>query len=181
MLIAEERNALLQVAREAVSAAAHDQPYEPPAPPTPALAEKRGAFVTLKERGDLRGCIGFTEPLYPLIQTVALAGEAAAVRDPRFDPVRPAELPGLRLEISALTPVRPIDNVDEIVVGEHGLVIRQGGFAGLLLPQVATEWGWNREQFLAHTCRKAGLPPDAWRHGAQIFVFSAEVFGEEED
>ncbi len=181
MLTAQDKQLLLRVAREAVTAAAHGRRYEAPAPETEALKQKRGAFVTLKIREQLRGCIGYTEELYPLIQTVALAGQAAAARDPRFPPVEPGELEQIQIEISALTPLRRIDNVDEIVVGEHGLVMRQGGYSGLLLPQVATEWGWDRDEFLAQTCRKAGLPPDAWRHGAEIYIFSAEVFGEEAD
>ena len=142
----------------------------------PNFAAPRGAFVTLKIKGELRGCIGYTEPLYPLGQTVIRCAIYAASEDPRFVPVTPAELDRLEYEISVLTPVRRITDPSAVQVGRHGLVIAQGGRRGLLLPQVATENRWNREEFLAQTCVKAGLRPDAWKRGAEISVFEAIVF-----
>jgi AmmeMemoRadiSam system protein A len=144
---------------------------------TPKLAEKRGAFVTLKIRGQLRGCIGHTQPIKPLSQTVIDMAQAAAFQDPRFAPLSSKELPELEIEISALTPFRQIRDINEIVVGRHGLFIERGFNAGLLLPQVATEYGWDKVTFLEHTCLKAGLPKDAWKDGrTNIFIFSAEIF-----
>jgi len=145
-----------------------------------ALEEKRGAFVSLKKRGRLRGCIGFIEAKKPLAKTVEEMAIAAAFQDPRFEPLKKEELKDLRLEISVLTPLRRIADVGEIEVGVHGLYIRKGGCAGLLLPQVATEYGWDRDTFLRETCCKAGLAPDAWRdRDTEIYHFSADVFGEE--
>ena len=141
--------------------------------------EPRGAFVTLHSPGgDLRGCIGTILPTGPLDETVCRMAVAAAVEDPRFDPVTPGELPSLSIEISALTVPEPA-HVDQIVVGRHGLIVTRGRRKGLLLPQVAPEWGWNRLQFLDHTCRKAGLPAGAWREeGTLVEWFEAEVWGE---
>jgi hypothetical protein len=142
-----------------------------------ALAERYGAFVTLKRHGELRGCIGNIVGTAPLGETVAQMAKAAATADPRFPPLKPEELKGLELEISVLTPLEPVIDPKDIVVGRHGLFIVYGNNRGLLLPQVATEQGWDRETFLEQTCWKAGLPPGAWRNpGAQIYKFSAEVF-----
>jgi AmmeMemoRadiSam system protein A len=104
-------------------------------------------------------------------------GRAAAAEDPRFPRVTPEEVPELGVEISVLTPLRPVADPAEVEVGRHGVCVVEGARRGVLLPQVAVEWGCDRETFLDQTCRKAGLPPDAWRHGAQILVFEAEVFG----
>ena len=134
--------------------------------------------MTLHRDGDLRGCIGRIDAPDPLAEVVAECAVSAAIRDPRFPAVTHEELPLLDVEISILTPLERVNDASEIAVGRHGLVIRQGFQNGLLLPQVATEWGWDRDTFLAQTCRKAGLPPDAWRRGAEIFKFEAEVFGE---
>ncbi|MFH1069293.1 MAG: AmmeMemoRadiSam system protein A, partial [Candidatus Glassbacteria bacterium] len=148
---------------------------------TPVLAEKRGAFVTIKERGQLRGCIGMIVGMRPLVETVSEMAVAAAARDPRFNPVTVDELALLEVEISALSPITPVGDVSRIQVGRDGLIVRRGQFQGLLLPQVATEYGWDRDTFLAQTCRKAGLPPDAWKlKDTEISSFSAEVFGEKE-
>lgn len=144
----------------------------------PALQRPCGAFVTLKKGGELRGCIGSLQAAEPLADTVIEMAGAAALRDPRFEPVQPEELPAIEIEVSVLSPLRRISEVSEIEVGRHGLYLVQGLNRGVLLPQVATEQGWDREQFLRHTCLKAGLPPDAWQKGAQIFVFTAQVFGE---
>lgn len=147
----------------------------------PELLELRGAFVTLKYHADksLRGCIGYPYPIKPLWEAVRDAAISAALHDPRFPPVTPEELNELTLEISVLSPMEPVTNIEDIQIGRDGLVIRRGAQAGLLLPQVAVEYGWNREEFLKHTCMKAGLPSDAWKKGAEILRFSAEVFGDE--
>ncbi len=146
------------------------------------LAEPGACFVTLRRRnGELRGCIGTTEARAPLGATIREMARAAAQRDPRFPPVEPAERDDLTLEVSVLSAPRRISDVSEIEVGRHGLVVTHGARRGLLLPQVATEQRWDRTTFLAHTCVKAGLPPDAWRDPAtEIEVFSADVIEESE-
>ncbi len=143
--------------------------------PGGALGENCGAFVTLWKAGRLRGCIGYIEPRKPLYQTVRECAMAAALQDPRFEPVQPEELPTLRVEISVLSPIFQI-SPEQVEVGRHGLMISQGRRRGVLLPQVPVEWNWDRERFLEETCCKAGLPPDAWRHGANIEAFTAQVF-----
>ena len=145
-----------------------------------AFLQKAGAFVTLKKKGELRGCIGYIVSDMPLYQTVIDAAISAATRDPRFQPLEANELDEVTLEISVLSPPKVVTNVEEIEVGKHGIIITQGFNRGLLLPQVATEQGWDRDTFLQHTCFKAGLPPNAWEKEATIEVFSAQVFGEEE-
>ena len=142
------------------------------------LAAPGAAFVTITKNGRLRGCIGYTEAVAPLFKVVQECAVAAATEDPRFPPVSPKELPSLRVEISVLTPLFPI-RPEEVEVGRHGLMVAQGRMRGLLLPQVPVEWGWDRETFLDQACVKAGLPPSAWRHGATLRAFTAEVFGEE--
>jgi len=168
---------LLRLARRALEESVrYDSLPEVEAPPGP-LREKCGAFVTLHKMGRLRGCIGYIESLKPLYQTICECAMAAALRDPRFDAVTTEELPILHVEISVLSPLVEI-TPDQVEVGRHGLLISRGGQRGVLLPQVPVEWKWNREQFLEETCLKAGLPPDAWRHGAKIQAFTAQVFGE---
>ena len=142
------------------------------------LIKEKGAFVTIKKDGDLRGCIGHIVADAPLYQTVADMAVEAAFSDPRFPPLLPEELERIEIEISVLSELKRIENVSKIEVGKHGILIRKDFSSGLLLPQVATEYGWSREEFLEHTCLKAGLPKDAWREGADIYIFSAEVFGE---
>jgi uncharacterized protein len=176
-----DRAQLLRLARQAVEQCALGR-HLPGAdePPEEPLSARCGAFVTLRKGGLLRGCIGHIEASTPLCQTVLECAVAAALRDPRFEPVAPLELADLHIEISVLsvlTDVRP----EEVEVGRHGLVISRDFHRGLLLPQVATQWHWDREQFLEQTCVKAGLPPDAWRHGARIQAFTAQVFAETED
>jgi AmmeMemoRadiSam system protein A len=172
----EERELLLALAHRSIALALEGRSVDA-IPPTAHLAEPRGVFTTLHLEGRLRGCIGYVQPVQALYATVAEAARAAALDDPRFAPVKPAEAPLLKIEISVLSPLQPI-RPEEIVIGQHGLVVTRGGRRGLLLPQVPVEWGWGRDAFLAQTCMKAGLPPDAWRHGAQLQGFTAEVFGE---
>ena len=174
---ADEHRLLLRLAHDSIEAAL-DQRSLDLTSPTAHLAEFRGAFTTLHLLGKLRGCIGYVFPSQPLYRTVAETARAAAFDDPRFEPVTKPEAQALRIEISVLSVLRPIAP-EEVVVGKHGLVIMQGGRRGLLLPQVPLEWQWNREAFLAQTCLKAGLPRDAWLHGAELQGFTAEVFGEE--
>jgi MEMO1 family protein len=143
------------------------------------LLEKQGAFVTLTKGGQLRGCIGYIIPVHPLNKAVSDMTINAATKDPRFPPVSRDELKDIHIEISVLTPLRSIGSIDEIEVGKHGLYITKGNSSGLLLPQVATDYKWNREEFLQQTCRKAGLPQNAWKEkGAQIYIFSAQIFSE---
>lgn len=177
----EARNECLYLARKALHEFLRRQ-QEPRLyqPVHPVLREPRGAFVTLKRHGELRGCIGYVEAIKPLWETIEDCAISAASRDPRFEPVAAEELADLDIEISVLSPLEDLPDPAGVEVGRHGILIEKGYHRGLLLPQVATEYGWNREQFLAHTCLKAGLPMDAWRHGAKIKVFSADVFGEEE-
>ncbi|MEJ2007832.1 MAG: AmmeMemoRadiSam system protein A [Acidobacteriota bacterium] len=177
-LTEEERKTLLVLARQALQEGVQG----PTAPrgipdPTAALMEPRGAFVTLRKHGQLRGCIGHVQTKEPLYKTVQECAVASALTDPRFTPVTPDEVPNLHIEISVLTQPAEIAP-EQIVIGEHGLIISQGRRRGLLLPQVPVTWKWDREKFLEETCVKAGLPEDAWRRGARIEAFTAEVFEE---
>jgi AmmeMemoRadiSam system protein A len=172
----QERALLLGLAHRSIEAALREEPFRDPVP-SAHLAEARGAFTTLHIDGKLRGCVGYVVPLYPLYRTVAETAVAAAFQDDRFPPVTKAEAPLLQIEISVLSPLKPI-KPEEIVLGVHGLVVNRGSFRGLLLPQVPMEWGWDRDTFIAQTCRKAGLPPDAWKMGATLEAFTAEVFSE---
>jgi AmmeMemoRadiSam system protein A len=174
----EERELLLNLAHRSIECALADQTIDT-TPPSEHLAEPRGAFTTLHLHGLLRGCIGYVLPTASLHQTVAETARAAAFDDPRFEPVTNDEAPELKVEISVLSPMGPI-RPEEVVVGRHGLLVTMGGRRGLLLPQVPLEWGWDRENFLAQTCLKAGLAPDAWQRGAELYGFTAEVFGEAE-
>ena len=177
LLDSGDERRLLALARRALEARVRRQ-----APPDPArggaLDAPCGAFVSIHNRGELRGCLGRLEPRAPLGETVADLAASVSDSDPRFDRVSLLELPDLDIEISVLTPGQEIHAVSEIEVGRHGLIVELGTRRGLLLPQVATEHQWGREVFAAHTCLKAELPPDAWRHGARLLVFEAQVFGE---
>lgn len=178
MLTEEARAALLKIARAAIEEKLRCGGTGPPPAEFPQLRERAGAFVTLLKDDQLRGCIGYVEPIKPLAEAVASCAVSAATGDPRFPPLRPDELPHVRIEISVLSPLWKIGDPAEIVVGQHGLMIVQGARQGLLLPQVAVEYGWDRDSFLRHVCLKAGLPPDAWGRGAELFIFTAEVFRE---
>jgi len=177
-LTASEKKELLALARSAVETYVREnRVIESPAT-NPKFAANKGAFVTLKERGRLRGCIGYIEPVAPLDVTIIQTAIYAAVRDSRFEPVSAAELNRLEYEISVLTPLEEVTNPSLIRVGKHGLVIEKNGRKGLLLPQVPVENDWDREEFLAQACLKAGLPKDAWKKGAKIQSFEAIVFKE---
>lgn len=143
------------------------------------LKAERGAFVTLHAGEELRGCIGYPLPVKSLWSTIVEMAVAAASQDYRFEPVRPEELERIRIEISVLGLPRPIERPAEVEVGKHGIIVSKGHHKGLLLPQVPVEQGWDRETFLRHGCLKAGLPPDEWRKGARIEVFTAQVFSEQ--
>ena len=181
MFTEAQQRVLVEIARSAVrEAIAGVRPDAPPPDDLEGVPTASGAFVTLKRDGQLRGCIGTLECRLPLAGEIARVAVCAAREDPRFDPVQPAELDALDVEVSVLGPLEPIDPRDAAAfdIGRHGLVVEQGYRRGLLLPQVAVEWGWDREQFLSHTCNKAGLPPDAWRRGATVYRFAALVFGD---
>lgn len=160
-----------------VGTLAGKSPHTPPEPPSALLRHELGAFVTLKREGQLRGCIGNIIGQGPLYQTVWNMAQAAAFQDPRFQPLEQSELSDLELEISILGPLEHCPDPNLVQVGRHGLLMRQGRNQGLLLPQVPLEWGWDRQQFLAQTCRKAGLPASAWSDPAtEIFWFEAVIF-----
>jgi AmmeMemoRadiSam system protein A len=142
------------------------------------LKERRGAFVTLTVDGELRGCIGYPLPEKPLDETIIEMAVAAATQDTRFEPLAANELNKLKIEISVLGLPEPVKEPAEVQVGRHGIIVSKGFHRGLLLPQVPVEYGWDREAYLDHGCLKAGLPPDAWKKGAKIQVFTAQVFSE---
>lgn len=176
----ETGECLLEHARAVVEAVVTDE--SPPEPPDLAgLSEKRGAFVTLKKDGELRGCIGRPRPDQPLSEALEAAATEAATGDPRFPPVSPEELDSITVSVSVLTPPESLPDIDpgDIVVGRDGLILTRGRQSGLLLPQVAADRDWTAEQFLRETARKAGLPPDAWKQGeTTVKRFSAQVFAE---
>lgn len=179
MTTPDERRRLLEFVRASVEAAATGSP-PPPVPEGPPFDRDGGAFVTLKTAsGALRGCIGHFMGTGSLGSTLSDMATSAAVHDPRFIPVSPGEVDGLSIQISLLSPMAAA-SAEDVVPGVHGVYVRSGPRTGTLLPQVAVEEGWDRETLLAHTCLKAGLPPDAWRDGGRIsiFTYTAEVFGE---
>ena len=173
----EEKNTLHHIAKTVVENKVRGKAVPEFKIESPILKENRGAFVTIQKKGQLRGCIGYIEGHGPLHKTIEEMAEAAAFRDPRFTPVKENELPELEIEISVLTPLKKIQDVNEIQVGKHGIYIKKDWFSGLLLPQVATEYGWDRQTFLEHTCQKAGLPSNAWKDkNIEIYIFSADIF-----
>lgn len=172
----DERTLLLRLAHDSI-AAALDQRELSLAAPSAHLAEPRGAFTTLYYREGLRGCVGFVLPVTPLYRTIAESARGAAFEDSRFSPVTRDEAPELQVSLSVLSPPQPI-KANQIEIGRHGLLVSLGQYRGLLLPQVPVEHGWDRIQFLEQTCRKAGLPLDAWQTGAKLEAFTAEVFSD---
>jgi uncharacterized protein len=183
----DARRALLQIAREAIRSrlsrgTRHEDTARGARPeargPEDHLSRRCPAFVTLRRGDQLRGCIGHVEADRPLVDVIARAAIAAALEDPRFPPVTVAELDEISIEISVLGPMQRVTDLSTIEVGRHGLVVQSGARRGLLLPQVPTEWGWDRETFLDQLCLKAGLPRGAWRTDAEILCFEADVFGD---
>jgi len=175
----EDRRLLLGIARSAVSAHLSGNSLCLPEIHNGVASEPHGVFVSIHSGQELRGCIGNVTTDQPLYRTTARCAVAAATTDPRFAPVTLGELPRVSFELSVLSLPESVQNADEIEVGKHGLIVSKGSARGLLLPQVATQYRWNRNQFLAETCIKAGLHPNAWREGASIHCFTAAVFGEE--
>ena len=176
MISVDEQQQLLALARSALESRVKRVDFAAPSRECGLIA---GAFVTIHHRRVLRGCLGRLECDWPLDRLVCHLATVVADSDPRFEPVTPEELADIEIEISVLTPEQPITSIEEIDVGRHGLIVEQGYRRGLLLPQVAPEHGWDAVTFVEHTCRKAGLAPDAWRNGARLFVFDALVFGEQ--
>lgn len=185
MLTLDEGKSLVKLARETIETYLREG-RKPRVPKVPAkLREHRGVFVTLNKGGELRGCIGHPLPTTPLVNAVIDSAISSATRDPRFPPVTLEELSALEVEVSVLSKPEPIkvksprEYPKHIVIGRDGLIIEWLGYAGLLLPQVPVEWGWDAEEFLSHACMKAGLMPDHWlREGVQISKFSAQIFRE---
>jgi AmmeMemoRadiSam system protein A len=175
-----EKDALLKIARSSVESSVREgKPYECTTGGLEALERERGAFVTLTENGQLRGCIGYVAPLKPLYLTVRDVARLAALRDTRFRPVKASELGELQYEISVLSPLRRVGDIQEIRIGQHGLLIHTSSHEGLLLPQVASDEKWDRATLLEQVCYKAGLPGRAWQSAdADLFRFTALVFGE---
>ena len=173
-----EQKVLLLLARETIVARVNGQPLPTVERPSSALQAPYGCFVTIKQKDQLRGCIGSFVSSNPLWQTVQEMAVSAATKDPRFYPMKPEDLADFQLEISVLSPLTQIQSIDEIHVGSHGIYLIKGHNHGVLLPQVAVEHGWDRDVFLKQTCRKAGLPDDGWQKDCEIYIFSAEVFSE---
>jgi AmmeMemoRadiSam system protein A len=179
-LTGHEKNELLALARKSVEYAVREKKaYEPTASASEVLNEERGGFVTLRKSGELRGCIGYTSAAEPLYLTVRDTATLAALRDTRFQPVSVSELPQLEYEVSVLSPLRRVQDIRQIKVGQHGLLMKNGRYEGLLLPQVPVEEKWDRQRFLEETCAKAGMRSNCWKdENTDIFMFTAMVFGE---
>ncbi len=173
-----QQEILLRLAREAISFFLKDGDTLKKNIGDETFQEKRGVFVTLKRRGELRGCIGYPIPYKSLYETIIDAAVSAASSDPRFQPLTAEELQETKIEISVLTPPRLVKNILEIKVGTHGIIISKGPNKGLLLPQVPVEWNWDLEAYLEHGCLKAGLDKDEWKKDVKIEIFSAQVFSE---
>lgn len=180
LLSPDDRRTLLTLARRSVVARVTGTTMPSASAGVPDL--RADAFVTIRRGGQLRGCIGSVDTAQPIGEVIVRCAGSAAAEDPRFPPVSPVELDDIEIEVSVLGRLEAVDPIDPsaVEVGRHGLVVEQGSRRGLLLPQVASEWNWNAETFLEQTCIKAGLPRDAWRGGARVFRFDAEVFGESE-
>jgi hypothetical protein len=177
-LTESDQQFLLLTARNSVRSYLMGETPRPTEPAAGVLTEPRGIFVSIHKGGELRGCIGNVHPGGPLYRSACECAIAAAVGDPRFMPMMAAELPFVEFEISVLSPIERVENTSEIQIGIHGLIISKGSLRGLLLPQVASAYGWDCEKFLQETCIKAGLRPSDWKDGATIHCFSALVFSE---
>ncbi len=179
-LTTEEKKELMAIARKSVAKKLEGRDFNPSSD-LEGLQQKAGAFVTIHKEGALRGCIGNFISNAPLYQTVSEMALSAAFKDPRFTPLKIKELNKIDFEISVLSPLREITDISEIEVGKHGIYITKDYDRGVLLPQVATEYGWDRETFLSHTCTKAGLAENEWKKDVKIEIFSAQIFGEKEN
>jgi len=180
-LTTDEKRTLVRIARSAITAAVQNKTLPKIETKSQALERRSGVFVTLRIGENLRGCIGYIEPLFPLAQATQEVAVKASMDDPRFMPLTSTELNNITIEISVLSPLSELQDVDKIEIGTHGLVIDAGFRRGLLLPQVATEYNWDRKQFLKQICLKAGLPPDAWKQkGMKLFTFTVALFDETE-
>lgn len=181
ILTPEEGAAAVRYAKAALESMIRGRPLTPPELP-PVFSQKRGVFVCLKRRGELRGCIGFPYPMLPLADAIRDAAIAAGTEDPRFNPVSVHELPDISLEVTILTPPVTLDGEPEerpglVATGRHGLIVKGWGRSGLLLPQVATEYGWDSRTFLDHTCMKAGLPKGCWTDkNVDVLTFEGQIF-----
>jgi AmmeMemoRadiSam system protein A len=172
-----EKEILHKIAEESIKSKLFNKPFNFEYKITDNLSQERGAFVTLHKNGSLRGCIGYIVPVAPLHETVKQMAVAAAFDDPRFPPLSEEELKNINIEISALTPLKKINDINEIQVGKHGILIKKGFASGVLLPQVATDYNWDRLTFIEQTCMKAGLTENCWREkDTEIYIFSAEIF-----
>ncbi len=186
MLTTEDGKYLVDLARKAIVTYIVDKKVlDVPEDVNPELKEKMGVFVTLNLGGQLRGCIGYPEPVMPLINALIDASISAAIRDPRFNPLTSEELDKIRVEVSVLTKPEiievdtPKDYTEKVNIGQDGLIVEMGPYRGLLLPQVATEWKWNESEFLSNTCMKAGLDQDCWlSEDVKIFKFASQIFNE---
>ncbi|MFA5275751.1 MAG: AmmeMemoRadiSam system protein A [Candidatus Omnitrophota bacterium] len=180
LLTKEQKNKLLKLARDTITEYLTTGKILKFTENDPVLMEEMGAFVTLYKDGELKGCIGNISGSSPLSETIHDMAIAAATEDPRFSPLKPYELENTKIEISALSPLKEIHNIDEIVMGKHGVLVKDGLRSGVYLPQVAIETGWNKEEFMNSLCgSKARMNPDAWKKGkCEIYIFTAEVFGE---
>ncbi|WP_305046223.1 AmmeMemoRadiSam system protein A [Geoalkalibacter sp.] len=175
-----EKTILLEAARRAITDYVRQGSFEPVPREEKSLNRRNGCFVTIKKNGQLRGCIGNFQSERPLFKEVAEMAVASATKDPRFYPMKEEDLTDFSLEISVLSPLKKIDAIEEIEIGKHGIYLEKGYYRGVLLPQVATEHGWDRLTFLKQTCIKAGLPTNAWQDDdAEIYIFSAQVFSED--
>ncbi len=182
MLTDIQKKQLLKIARDTLKAHLSGEKFSLPNIKDPVLEEKRGVFVTLKKNGNLRGCIGYIEPVEPLAKAVSAMAIQSATRDPRFSPIVYEELEEIKIEISVLTVPQRIKNPEEIILGRDGVIVKKGWAQGVFLPQVAEETGWSKEEFLDNLCMyKAGLPKDAWKNPeTEVYTFQAEVFSEED-
>ncbi|MEW6009861.1 MAG: TIGR00296 family protein [Euryarchaeota archaeon] len=188
MISSQEGNFLIKLARNAIATYLNEKKViDIPIDTPDSLMEKRGAFVTINESGNLRGCIGYSEPIKPLVNTVIEVAISAATSDPRFYPLKKTELEKITLEVSVLSKphliqvTEPQEYLEKVKVSEDGLIVEKGFNKGLLLPQVASEWGWDSEELLCHTCMKAGLSPDCWLDSdTKVYNFQAQVFQEKE-
>jgi len=179
MLSKTEATTLLEIARDAVIHQIRNNDYSPTPREEKALNQHSGCFVTITQEGHLRGCIGNFQSQQPLFREVATMAVAAASQDPRFQPMSRDELDNFSLEITVLSPLEKINDTNLIEVGTHGIYIIKGHNRGVLLPQVATEYGWDRETFLRQTCLKAGLSENSWQlPDADIYIFSGQIMHE---